>query len=93
MRFAFKVACLAFDSMRISAADVDFPMDVVLYTRDSFQLVEHRYEKSDLLDISNWWQERLRKSVNELPSEWIEQAFSKLVPQPSNVTPMPRRAS
>lgn len=86
MRFAFKVGCLAFDSTRISAADVDFPMDVVLYRRDSFQLVEHRYEKSDLQEISNWWQERLRKSVNELPSEWIEQAFSKLVPENGKIT-------
>jgi hypothetical protein len=31
MRFALKVSCLAFDSTRISAADVDFPIDVVLY--------------------------------------------------------------
>ena len=86
MRFAFKVGCLAFDSTRISAADVDFPMDVVLYPRDSFQLVEHRYKREDLLDISNWWQERLRKSVNELPSEWIEHAFSKLMPHADKIT-------
>ncbi len=86
MRFAFKVGCLAFDSTRISAADVDFPMDVVLYPRDSFQLVEHRYKREDLLDISNWWQERLRKSVNELPSEWIEHAFSKLMPHAEKIT-------
>ena len=29
--FALKVGCLAFDSTRISAADVDFPIDVVIY--------------------------------------------------------------
>lgn len=80
MRFAFKVGCLAFDSTRISAADVDFPIDVVLYAHDTYQIIEHRYEKDDLLDISNWWQERLRQSVNELPSEWIERVFSKLAP-------------
>ena len=78
MRFAFKVGCLAFDSTRISAADVDFPIDVVLYLRDTFQVIEHRYQKEDLLELSNWWQERLRQSVNELPSAWIEEAFSKL---------------
>jgi hypothetical protein len=27
---------------------------------------------------SNWWQERLRASVNELPDEWIEPAFANL---------------
>jgi len=75
MRFAFKVGCLAFDSTRISAADVDFPIDIVLYARDTYRIIEHRYEKNDLLDISNWWQDRLRRSVNDLPSEWIERAF------------------
>lgn len=77
MRFAFKVGCLAFDSTRISAADVDFPIDIVLYARDTYRIIEHRYEKNDLLDISNWWQDRLRRSVNDLPSEWIERAFSQ----------------
>lgn len=85
MRFACKVGCLAFDSTRISAADVDFPIDVVLYVRDTFQVIEHRYQKDDLLELSTWWQERLRQSVNELPSEWVEAAFSKLArpPRPS----------
>lgn len=76
MRFALKVGCLAFDSTRISAAGVDFPIDIVLYTRDTFQIIEHRYEKEQLLDVSAWWQDRLRRSVNELPSEWIESAFA-----------------
>lgn len=79
MRHAFKVGCLAFDSTRISAADVDFPIDVTLCLRDSFKIVEHRYDKDDLLKISNWWQDRMRKAVKELPSEWLEQAFSKIV--------------
>lgn len=80
MQFALKVGCLAFDSTRISAADVDFPIDIVLYARDTYHMIEHRYDKDDLLDISNWWQERLRQSVNELPSEWIERVFAKLAP-------------
>ncbi len=78
MRFAFKVGCLAFDSTRISAADVDFPIDVVLYVKDSGRLVEHRYAREDLHQVSAWWQDRLRSSIDALPAEWIEQAFSKL---------------
>lgn len=76
--FALKVGCLAFDSTRISASDVDFPIDVVLYYGRTGELVEHRYEYEDLLEISNWWQERLRSSVSELPSEWIENVAAKL---------------
>ncbi len=78
MRLALKVGCLAFDSTRISAAGVDFPIDVVLYARNSYRIVEHRYEKEDLINVSSWWQERLRGSVAEMPSQWINDAFTKL---------------
>ncbi len=78
MRFAFKVGCLAFDSTRISAADVDFPIDVVLYVKNSGKLVEHRYGREDLEQLSTWWQERLRAAIDALPAQWVEQAFSKL---------------
>ena len=78
IRFALKVGCLAFDSTRISASDVDFPIDAVLYFKDSHELVEHRYEREDLAEISTWWQDRLRESVHKLPSEWIDNIASKL---------------
>jgi putative proteasome-type protease len=52
-----------------------------LYSRGSFDLVEHRYHRDDLQAISAWWQERMRRSVEELPSEWIEDAFSRLMRQ------------
>lgn len=80
MRHAFKTGCLAFDSTRISAADVGFPVDAVLYVPNTFRIVEHRYREEDLLDISNWWQEHLRQTLRNLPEEWIEEAFSKLHP-------------
>ena len=80
MRHAFKTGCLAFDSTRISAADVDFPIDAVLYVPNTFRIVEHRYQEEDLLEISNWWQERLRLTLSNLPEDWIEEAFSKLHP-------------
>jgi putative proteasome-type protease len=39
---------------------------------------ECRYERADLNQISSWWQERMRCAVDELPSKWVEAAFSKL---------------
>ena len=78
MLYAFKVGLLAFDATRLCAADVDFPMDVILYSRGTFALVEQRYERDDLRDISNWWQDRMRRSVQDLPSTWVESAYSKL---------------
>jgi putative proteasome-type protease len=85
LRFALKVGCLAFDSTRISAADVDYPIDVVIYAKNSYQITEHRYCKQDLAPISEWWQERLRTSVRELPEEWIDRLFMKVLPTADRV--------
>jgi putative proteasome-type protease len=89
MQFSLKVGCLAFDSTRISAANVDFPIDVVIYKRDSLEIVEHRYEKQDLIEISNWWQERLRESVRLLPSKWINALFQDAIDDPGGNQTIP----
>ncbi len=84
--YAFKLGVLAFDATRLCASNVDFPIDVTLYRRNSFELVEHRYQREDLKEISRWWQQRMRASVDELPSEWVEAAFSRLHPAPLPVS-------
>lgn len=76
--FALKVGTLAFDSTRISAADVDFPVDIVLYSRNSFKMISQRFEKNDLLENSELWQERLRKSVRELSIAWAQPLLERL---------------
>jgi putative proteasome-type protease len=78
--FAFRLGCLSFDSTRVCAADVDYPVDVMLYRKDSFEIMEHRYRQEDLREISSWWQERLKQSVREMPAAPIERAFAKLRP-------------
>lgn len=80
MQFALKVGCLAFDSTRISAANVDFPVEVILYGRDSFRIVRQRFDKADLADASGWWQERLRQSVQDLRCDWAEPLLSRVGP-------------
>lgn len=92
LELALKVGTLAFDSTRISAADVDFPVDIVLYVRDSFRMLEQRFEKNDLLDNSLLWQERLRKSVGEMSLDWARPLLDGL--GRSDVVPLPaQRAS
>jgi len=78
LAFAVKVGCLAFDSTRISAADVDFPVDLVLYRQGSFRMIEHRYEQEDLLDISTWWDDALRTAIKNLPGEWMDRVLARL---------------
>lgn len=84
MRFALKVGSLAFDSTRISAADVDFPLDVVLFFRDSKRIVQRRFEQSELVEISEGWHERLRNSVANLPSTWLDSFFEEIKAESQN---------
>lgn len=78
METALKIGYLAFDATRTSAIDVDFPIDVVLYRADTYDIVEHRYERAELIRISEWWQKTIREAIRELPHDWVEAAFSKL---------------
>ena len=41
-------------------------------------LVTSGSEGKKLLQVSEWWQERLKEAIYHLPSQWIEEAFSKL---------------
>ncbi len=78
MLYGFKLGILAFDATRLCASNVDFPIDLLLYRRGSHRLVEHRFEREDLSEISSWWQDRMRRAVDELPSKWVEAALSRL---------------
>jgi hypothetical protein len=53
---------------------VDFPIDVVLLYTDG-RLVQRRFEKEELVEISDGWHERLRNSVANLPSSWLDRFF------------------
>jgi len=82
MDMALKIGYLAFDATRTSAVDVDFPIDVVLYQADTYNIVEYRYSSKELMEISEWWQSILREAIRELPHNWIEAVFSKLEDSP-----------
>jgi putative proteasome-type protease len=78
LEFAMKVACLAFDSTRISAADVGLPIDVVLWRKDSEpHLVQHRFDMKDFSQLSSNWQTRLRASIDSMPGEYISEMLSR----------------
>jgi len=81
IRYAFKLGVLAFDATRLCASNVDFPIDLILYRRGTYQMVEHRYQRDDLSEISRWWQNRMRCAVDELPSQWVETALSRFDPR------------
>ena len=76
LKFALKAGFLSFDATRISANDVDYPIDVVYYDKDSYNVIEKRYKKEELQKISKLWNNVLSGSINSLPENWME----KLVP-------------
>ena len=71
IRFALKTGFLSFDSTRVSANDVGYPIDVVIY-KDTGEMIEKRYEQEDLKDISEVWGERLSEIIKEVPEDWID---------------------
>ncbi len=78
MKQALKAGFLSFDSTRVSSNNVDFPIDVVLYKKDTFQLAEHRYEKKDLEDVSAQWAEELKVALENISEDWMDATFNKL---------------
>lgn len=78
MNFALKVAFLAFDATRLSSNDVNYPIDIVLYKKNSFRMATHRYTYNDLHTYSDKWKDLIAKSVRDMPDEWINTVFSKL---------------
>ncbi len=80
MRIALKIGFLSFDSTRVSSNNVDFPIDVVLYNKDSFSLTEHRYEKADLENVSTQWAVQLKNALENIEEDWLDAAFDKQLP-------------
>ena len=75
---ALKVGFLAFDATRTSSNSVEYPLDVVLYRHDTFDILQHRFHKEDLAEISSWWQSRIYESVEKLPSKWVDRLLESL---------------
>lgn len=78
LKLSLKTGFLSFDSTRVSANNVDFPIDVVVYHKDSFHLIEKRYEKKDLEYISTQWAEELKAALEHISEEWMDTAFNEL---------------
>ncbi|MBC7399588.1 MAG: peptidase [Mucilaginibacter sp.] len=78
LKLALKVGFLSFDSTRVSSNNVDFPIDVAIYKKDSFNIIQQRYEKKDLENISIQWAEELKAALQHVSEDWMNVAFDKL---------------
>jgi len=73
--YALKCAFLSFDATRISANDVDFPIDTVVLENDRHKIKEQRFERAEMEHISSFWNNRLKEAIRELPTEVMKKAF------------------
>ena len=78
LKLSLKTGFLSFDSTRVSSNNVDFPIDVALYRKDSFHIIEKRYEKKDLEYISTQWAEELKAALEHISEDWMDAAFDKM---------------
>lgn len=82
LEYALKCAFLAFDATRISANDVDFPIDTVVLKNDEYFIKETRFEQKELEHVSAFWNNRLKNAIAELPSEALSSAFEDFELEP-----------
>lgn len=75
LEYSLKCAFLAFDATRISANDVDFPIDTLVLKNDEYFIKEKRFEQKELEHVSAFWNNRLKNAIAELPAEVLSSAF------------------
>lgn len=77
LNFGLKSGFLSFDATRISANDVDYPIDTVVLKKNEFHLYEHRFYEKDLGHISDYWNKKLRDIIDELPTAVLDAAVTE----------------
>ena len=79
MDFALKVGFLSFNATRVSANDVEFPIDVMFYKKNSYEVIHQRFERQDLQKFSDWWQKVIKEAVEQFPQEWSTEVFDRFL--------------
>jgi putative proteasome-type protease len=82
LKDALKMGFLSFDATQVSTNDVDYPIDVVVYEKNSFKAKEVRLYKEDMQKISDEWNIALRNSLESIDEEWMKSLIS--LPSPSS---------
>jgi putative proteasome-type protease len=75
LEYALKCGFLSFDAARISVNDVDFPIHTVILENNSFYSIEKKFEEKELRDVSEYWNQKLKEAIFELPSNILNRAF------------------
>ncbi|MEZ4775238.1 MAG: peptidase [Bacteroidia bacterium] len=76
IRFALKTGFLSFDSTRVSANDVGYPIDVVVYRSESGLMIERRFNEDVTGYIGDQWGQKLKDLIKEIPDDWTDELMS-----------------
>lgn len=77
LEFALKTGFLSFDSTRVSANDVGYPIDVLIYNKQTMELEEHKLDEKDLQEITEFWGDKLKNAVNDIPDDFVNKILEK----------------
>jgi putative proteasome-type protease len=80
---ALKVGYLAFDATFMSATDVSFPIDVVIYRPNTYDILERRFEKEEFTAAAAWWQEHIVKAISQLSIPDLDDFYLRVQTQPA----------
>ncbi len=76
IKFALKTGFLSFDSTRVSANDVGYPIDVAIFKAAERTLIEKRFREEDLKEIGAMWGKKLKEGILDIPENWIDNMIS-----------------
>lgn len=92
LEHALRDGLLSFDATRTSSTDVDPPVDVVLYERDSYTMHERRFTAADLEPLAEQWNTSIAQAVRTaLPT--VHPLFERLRTTPAEAVPLRTHAS
>lgn len=72
IRFCLKTGFLSFDSTRVSANDVGYPIDVVIFHKASGRMVEQRIYEEMTSEIGEDWGQKLKDAIRDVSDEWTD---------------------
>ncbi len=78
LNFAIKTGFLSFDSTRVSANDVGYPIDVVIYHKDTGFMHEARFDEADTGTFIKEWNDKLTSAIEEIPDDWIDELVDQV---------------
>lgn len=78
LNIAIKTGFLSFDSTRVSANDVGYPIDMVIYHKDTGFMHEARLTEADTGSFAADWNEKLSQAIKDIPDDWIDEIVEKV---------------